>query len=98
MLAALLLSAFAVYGFFSLLLAIAESCSDAVAVRAEDGSSGKSLSRRLRLASRSGREVVILLSDESEPSRELLSLGYAVYLRVTEEKGERDCGNEWQRA
>ena len=97
MLAALLLSAFAVYGFFSLLLALAESCSDAVAVRAEEGSSGKSLSRRLRLASRSGREVVIL-SDESEPSRELLSLGYAVYLRVTEEKGERDCGNEWQRA
>ena len=97
MLAALLLSAFAVYGFFSLLLALAESCSDAVAVRAEEGSSGKSLSHRLRLASRSGREVVIL-SDESEPSRELLSLGYAVYLRVTEEKGERDCGNEWQRA
>lgn len=97
MLAALLLSAFAVYGFFSLLLALAESCSDAVAVRAEEGSSGKSLSRRLRLASRWGREVVIL-SDESEPSRELLSLGYAVYLRVTEEKGERDCGNEWQRA
>lgn len=89
MLAALLLSAFAVYGFFSLLLALTERCSDAVAVRVDPKESTEGLSRRLRLVSRAGREVVIL-SEESAPSEELLSLGCAVYLRVTEGKGDRD--------
>ena len=87
MLAALLLSAFAVYGFFSLLLSLAERCCDAAAVRADASETKSSLSHRLRLASRSGREVVIL-SDDPVPSEELLSLGYAVYLRATEEKGD----------
>ncbi len=91
MLAALLLSAFAVYGFFSLVIALSERCAEAVAVRAKKQETVKSLSHRCALASRCGRETVVLL-DDSAPSKELLSLGYAVYLRVAEEKGDRDGG------
>lgn len=91
MLAALLLSAFAVYGFFSFLISLSERCADAVAVRGERGETKKSLCRRLHLASRCGREAVILL-DDGMPSEEMLSLGYAVYLRVPKEKGDPGDG------
>ena len=97
MLAALLLSAFAVYGFFSLLLDFTERCCDAVAVRADEREHPKSLLHRLRLVSRCKREVVII-SDGQKPSEELFALGYAVYLRVSEEKGDRDDGNAPNRA
>ena len=91
MLAALLLSAFAVYGFFSLLLALTERCSDALAVKGKGDETPRALSRRCRLIRRGGREVVIILDDEI-PSDEIFSLGYAVYLRVSGEKGDRRDG------
>ena len=97
MLAVLLLSAFAVYGFFSLVLSFAERLSDALAVRVDGEEDVKGLSFRCALASRQGRETVILL-EEKAPSEEILSLGYAVYLRVSEGKGDRKDGDRAKRA
>lgn len=91
MLAALLLSAFAVYGFFSLVIALSERCADAAGVRAERKETKGSLSRRCALVSRSGRETVILIDDAAQ-REDALSLGYAVYLRVSEEKGDPGDG------
>ena len=91
MLAVLLLSAFAVLGFFSLLLSLTERCSDALAVRAKRGESEKGLVRRLSLVSRSGREVVVLLDDPTD-GEALSSIGWTVYLRVSGEKGDPTDG------
>jgi hypothetical protein len=97
MLAALLFSAFAVYGFFSLLLALTERCSDAAAVRVGEHEELKRLFARCATVAKGGREIVILLDDKAY-REENFSLGYAVYLRVSEGKGDRDGGDDQKRA
>lgn len=92
MLAILLFSAFAVYGFYALLLALAELPSDAIALRFKGCETKKELLRRCDLTSGCRRERVIILENEEELSEGILSLGYPVYLRVKERKGERDDG------
>ena len=79
MLALLLLSAFAVYGFLSLLLSLTERSADALAVCVRSGESEASLRRRVSLAARSGMPTVILLEEMSCPV-----CGLPCYLRLSD--------------